>query len=153
MDPATEHSIKQRLKETGRLLIRISYTPQPLTSKEFFDYLTGETLTGDTTQIEDILTSDYLMIHEIVEISELKLRGIPIHRRTFLEHPLAVYEVHLTATDYELKYALRQKDYDWLRLRLQQAECWFDDPHLPQQLVPKYRALLDRFSAALPPDK
>ena len=39
---------------------------------EFYDYMTGEIFFEDKTTLRDVLDSEYLTIHELVEISELK---------------------------------------------------------------------------------
>ena len=95
--------------------------------------MTGETPTGDTITIADILGNEYLMIHEVVEISELKKMGIPINKQTvIMTFPDPSYGTHYTAIACELDYALSRGDYDWLRFRMKHAESWIEDEDLPQ---------------------
>jgi len=129
------------LKERG-------YTSRHISPREFYDYMTGETPTGDTITILDVLDNEYLMIHEVVEISELKKKGIPINKQTVLMvHPS--YENHYTATEYEMDYAMSRGDCDWLRLRMKHAKSWLEDEDLPQHLIPRYKALMEKFSKTL----
>ncbi len=110
--------------------------------------MTGETPTGDTITILDVLDNEYLMIHEVVEINELKKKGVPINKQTVLMiHPN--YETHYTATEYELDYALDKEDFDWLKVRINHAKSWLKDPDMPQYLILRCEAIIRKFSKAL----
>ena len=112
--------------------------------------MTGETPTGGTITILDVLDNTFLMIHEVVEISELKKLGIPINEDTVMNgYPSPICETHYAATVWEFDHTLRKKDYDWLKVRIKHAKSWLEDPDTPQHLVPKLRALIEKFSRAL----
>ena len=143
-------SIVKRIGDATKILQTIGYKAASISATEFRDYLTGETLTGDTITVSQILASDYFMIHEVAEMSELKARGIPLTKKTILEHVLETYEAHLIASEQEFTYATRIGDYSWLKLRLRQAVCWFDDPHLPTKLCPLYKSLVKKYRQYLP---
>lgn len=81
--------------------------------------MTGETPTDDTITLEDVLCNEFLMMHEVVEISELKKVNVPINKQTIVKFYPQVYAAHFTALDYELTYALNKKDYEWLKRRLE----------------------------------
>jgi len=146
---ALSKRINEKLRDAIKILKGLGYESQHVSPKEFYDYMTGETPTGDTITIIDVLGNDFLIIHEIVEISELKKMGIPIHRRTIMMFHPKVYEAHYTATEYELNYALDKKDYDWLKVRINHAKSWLEDDYLPQHLVPRCKAIVKRFSEGL----
>lgn len=141
--------INKKLRDAIKTLKELGYESQHVSPKEFYDYMTGETPTGDTITLVDVLGNDFLIIHEIVEISELKKMGIPIHRRTIMMFHPKVYEAHYTAIEYELDYALDKKDYDWLKVRIKHAKSWLEDDYLPQHLVPRCKAIIKRFSEGL----
>jgi len=141
--------INRKLRDAIKILKELGYESQHVSPKEFYDYMTGETPTGDTITIVDVLGNDFLMIHEVVEISELKKMEIPIHRRTITMFHPKVYEAHLTATEYELDYALDKKDYDWLKTRINHAKSWLEDDYLPEHLIPRCEAIVKRFSEGL----
>jgi len=86
------------------------------------------------------------MMHEIVEICELKKMKIPIDKDTVIKYHPIVYGAHLTAAEWELKYALENKDFKWIRKRLKHAREWLNDELLPKQLLPKCKSLIDKFS-------
>ena len=142
--------ITARISETVEILKKLGYTCEDVSPREFYDYVTGETPTGDTITLEDILQNEYLMVHEIVEISELKKKGIPITKQTIMDlYPRTTYEVHLTATEYELTHALSKKDYAWIKLRMAHAKNWLRDKNLPQELLLRYKSLIKKFAKYL----
>lgn len=142
--------IFHKLKEATAKLKELGYKSQPICPREFYDYMTGEPPTGDTITIADVLDNEFLMIHEVVEISELKKRGVPINKQTVtVTFPNSSYDTHYTATECELDYALSKKNYTWVKTRLAQAKDWLQDENLPHFLTPQYKALIQKFSKAL----
>ncbi|MFB0522168.1 MAG: hypothetical protein ACETV1_00220, partial [Candidatus Bathyarchaeia archaeon] len=75
------NTIRLELKKAAETLRKMGYMTECISSKEFYDYMTGETPTGDTITLNDVLSNEYLVLHEAVEISELKKMGVPINRR------------------------------------------------------------------------
>jgi hypothetical protein len=71
------------------------------------------------------------MLHEVVEINELKKMSMSINKQTVMVSYPEVYKAHITAMDYELTCALNQRNYHWLKRRL--ANVTVDDPYLPQE--------------------
>jgi len=101
----------------------------------------------DLITLKDILASKFLVLHEAVEISVLKKKGIPISHQTIKKYYPQVYKAHLTATEYEFQYALLQKDKAWIRLRLKHAEGWLEDPLLPKEIAPKCKSFIKKYHA------
>ena len=148
--------IDTKIKETTRTLEQLGYESERISPKEFYDYMTGETPTGDVITLNDVLRNEFLMVHEVVEISELKKMAIPISKQTVMVFYPEVYKVHFTAMDYELTHALNKKDYGWLKRRLTHAEDQLEDPYLPQEfnylrreLAPRWRSVIKKFSKHL----
>ncbi len=109
-----------------------------MSAQEFYDYMTGEIFSKDTTTLDDILGNDYLMDHELVEINELKKMGRTINKRVIVDSPKTViYDAHFTAMETELDYALHKKDYFWVKIRLRhhKESVLDDDPNLPEATV------------------
>lgn len=141
--------IENKIKLTADLLRSINYETEKVSSQEFYDYMTGEIFSEDTTTLDDVLGNEYLMVHELVEISELKKMGRIINKKVIVESPkMVIYEAHLQARETELTYALYKKDYFWIKVRLRQyKESVLDnDPNLPNGLEPKAEALFNKFS-------
>lgn len=141
-------SIAKRIGDAIRILETIGYKATPISVRELQAYMTGETVTGDTITVDQVLASDYFMAHEVAEMSELKRRGILLTKKTIVHHTFETYESHLVATEQELSYAVRRKDFAWIKYRLGQADpYWLDDPHLPMRLRPLYRSLIEKWAA------
>ena len=148
--------IAAKLRKTAEILNKLGYDYESISPKEFYDYMTGETPTGDTTTLENVLNNEFLMVHEIVEISELKKMNTPINKQTVMKFYPNVYEAHFTALDYELTHALNKKEYEWVRKRLKNFASQLDDPYLPsefnylkQKLASKYTLMMKKFSKYL----
>ncbi|MEM3731801.1 MAG: HAD family hydrolase [Candidatus Bathyarchaeia archaeon] len=147
------NEIAVKIKETVRILKRLGYNCESISPKEFYDYMTGETPTGDTITLEDVLKNEFLLVHEVVEISELKKMNVPINKQTIMNFYPNVYEAHFTALDYELTFALGQGNFEWVKMRLKNFESQLDDPYLPQEfshlkrkLAPKCELIMKKFS-------
>nr|ADQ54421.1 GNAT family acetyltransferase [uncultured marine crenarchaeote E37-7F] len=140
--------IKEKMDATCTILTDLVYQTENISTQEFYDYLTGEIFSEDTTTLQDILDSAYLMIHELVEISELKKRGIKIHKHVIVESPKEViYNAHFVAQEFEMDYALKKKDYAWVKRRLRDhRNVLFDDPNLPEKMKPIAQRIYDKFS-------
>ncbi len=141
------NEIEKKVRETTILLDELGYDAKEVTTREFHDYMTGETFSGDKTSMRDVLDSEYLMVHEIVEISELKKKGVPIDKKTLMDSPKTViYDAHLSAMEFEMGYASRKGDIEWLRIRMGHHKNVLDnDPSLPEGMRPRALALYDRF--------
>jgi len=70
-----QSEIENRIETTKRALGSIGYVVKEVSAQEFYDYMTGEIFSGDTTTLEDVLSNEYLLVHELVEINELKKNG------------------------------------------------------------------------------
>lgn len=137
------------LEMASRKLEEMGYKSHRISPKEFYEYMTGETPTGDTITILDVLDNEYLMIHEVVEISELKKLGIPIDKQTVMNSHPNVYENHYKATEYELDYALSKGNHEWLKIRMAHVKSWLEDPNMPQHLIQRCEAIIKKYSEAL----
>lgn len=139
--------IDAKIREAEEALEQLGYVAESVSAKEFHDYMTGETFSEDKTTLRDVLDSEFLMIHELVEMSELKKMGRTINKRTIMESPKAmIYEAHFTAMEYELNYALLKRKYSWIKTRLKQHKLvLLEDPYLPEELKPRGNVILERF--------
>ncbi|MGC9104706.1 MAG: hypothetical protein ACP5JF_07975 [Candidatus Methanodesulfokora sp.] len=89
------------------------------------------------------------MIHEVVEINELRKRGLRINRNTLISSPRSlIYEAHLRALEMELSYASDKGDKNWVVRRLKDLESYLNEPYLSEELRAKMKDLLERFNPA-----
>jgi hypothetical protein len=110
--------------------------------------MTGEIFSDDPTTLQDVLNNEYIMIHELVEISELKKTGRRIDTRVIMETPKTlVYTAHFDAIEAELKYALHKRDTYWAKIRLRQHKesVLDDDPNLPEELRPRAEEIHEKY--------
>ena len=102
--------IENKIEATKKALRSISYVVKEVSAREFYDFMTGEIFSEDKTTLDDVLGNEYLMVHELVEINELKKMGRTIDKRVIVDSPKTViYDAHLTAMQTELNYALYKK--------------------------------------------
>ncbi|MGB9718100.1 MAG: hypothetical protein ACPL4E_06620 [Thermoproteota archaeon] len=143
--------VENKIEKAREALQSISYLAEEVSTQEFYDYLTGETFSGDTTTFKDVLGNEYLLVHELAEITELKKKGLTINKRVIVDSPKnMIYDAHLTAMEAELNYALHEKDYFWIKARLKQyGESILDtDPSLPREMRARAERLLEKFRRA-----
>jgi hypothetical protein len=144
--------IEDKIKTTAEALKSIDFTVKRVSTQEFYDYMTGEIFSDDPTTLDDVLGNEYLMVHELVEMSELKRMGRTIDKRVIVDSPKnVIYEAHFNAMECELNYALHKRDYYWVKFRLRQhKESVLDnDPNLPKEMRPRAEALFEEFRKAV----
>jgi len=136
------------MEAAGEVLKRFGYAKVNVSAREFYDWMTGEIFSDDRTTLRDVLGNEYIMIRELVEISELKKTGRTIDNRAIVDSPMmAIYNAHLTAMETELKYALSQGDTYWAKIRLRQHKesVLNDDPNLPEKLRPRAEKIYEKY--------
>jgi hypothetical protein len=151
-DEDLSEEIEARIRQTKKALKKIGYTPEDISAREFYDYMTGEIFSEDTTTLKDVLGNEFLMVHELSEMSELKRMGRAIDNRVIVDSPKTViYEAHLKAMELELEHAMFKKDYFMTKIRLRQHKesVLNDDPNLPEQLRPRAEEILRKFTDLL----
>jgi hypothetical protein len=144
----TSNEIDAKIKKAMKALKQFGYEPVDVSAKEFYDYMTGEIFSDDPTTLRDVLGNEYIMIHELVEIGELKKIGRRIDKRVIVETPkIPFYKTHFTAMETELKYALYKSDTLWAKIRLRQhKESVLDsDPNLPEELRPGAEEIYEKY--------
>lgn len=139
--------IKEKIRPSKKTIEAFGYHTEAVSAQELYDGMTGEIFSPDIMTLRDVLGNEYLMIHEVVEISELKKMGRTIDKRVVMDSPKAVmYKAHFVAQELELKYAVSKKDYAWMKIRLRaHKKVLQDDPNLPKALKPVAQALYDKF--------
>jgi hypothetical protein len=140
--------IEARIKKAKDALKQFGYDSVDVSAREFYDYMTGEIFSDDPTTLRDVLGNEYIMIHELVEIGELKKIGRKIDKRVIMETPkIPFYTTHFSAMETELKYALYKGDTYWAKIRLRQHKesVLDDDPNLPEELRPRAEELYEKY--------
>lgn len=140
--------IDAKIRKAREALRQFGYYSVDVSAKEFYDYMTGEIFSDDPTTLQDVLNNEYILIHELVEISELKRRGRRIDKHAIMGTPkIPFYTAHFDAMETELKYALYKRDTYWAKIRLRQHKesVIDDDPNLPEELRPRAEEMYKRY--------
>ncbi len=136
--------IKKLCRELNEQGINCNATPD-----EFIAYLTAASYEADSFTIRDILNNKYLLIHELIEITLLKNRGYRIDKEVFKKAFPDSYEAHLDAIDLELYFASRDRDFNWVKRRINDLRSYLDDPLLPIHLIDKVKNIINRYRALI----
>jgi len=139
--------ISDKIKNSMERLKEIGYKAENISAQELYDYMIGEKFSEDKTTLRDVLDSEYLMIHEVAEISKLKEMERRIDKRVLVDSPKTIiYTAHFFAMELEMDYALKKKDYSWLKLRLRHHKLvLYDDPNLPESMKSHAQEIYDKF--------
>ncbi|WP_324736333.1 hypothetical protein VFC49_04370 [Thermococcus sp. SY098] len=134
--------IKKRINELSKKLGK-EFNVSP---EELYTYLTAESYEDDKYTPGDILSNEYLLFHELVEIECLKKRGLEVTSNVIVENPETVYECHLKALEEELKFALKECNVEWIKKRLKDVESYLNDEYLPRNLRDEVVRILKEFA-------
>jgi len=143
------NEIDDKIRKAKNSLEQLGYDTVEVTAREFYDYMTGEIFSDDPTTLRDVLGNEYIMIHELTEISELKKIGRKIDKHVIMATPrVPFYTAHFNAMEAELKYALYRGDTFWARIRLRthKESVVDDDPNLPEQLRSRAEEVYEKYS-------
>lgn len=143
----TAEIIEFRLNQVIELLNEIEYELNTCTPRELYDYLTGENFKESKITFRDRIGNEYLLLHTIIELSELKEAGVEINAKTIKNTQKDVlYEAHLKAMEYELGYSMILEDFYWLKHRLAQlGQDIKTDEYLPESLKERALEIYDSF--------
>ncbi len=97
----------------------------------------------------DLLDSPLLVVHEIVEIEEVKRRGLRITKDVIVRNPETINDAHLVAARAELAIAAKEGDRGHVASRYVDLRGWCEDPLLTPSQRAAYNAFRDRVKAWL----
>jgi len=87
-------------------------------ARELATYILAPIYENEVLSIDDMLSNDYLVVHEIIEILALKSMGYSITSNIVIEAYPGTYKAHLKALRFELQLAIdcaSQELFDILR--------------------------------------
>jgi hypothetical protein len=143
-----QEMIEFRLNQTHELLEEFEYELNKCDAEQFYAFLSGDKISNEKVTLRDIIGNEYLMVHVVVEISELLRMGISIDNKTVSGNDVEkLYEAHLRAADYEMGYAMLIEDYYWMKHRLGYlADMIEKDKNLPESLKPVATEIYENFT-------
>jgi len=113
------------------------------TSRDLLRWLHADTPYPNPT-IPEILANPYTVVHEIVEIAEVRRMHVRFTKDVIAKHMKHVQAAHLIAAEVEMDIAFRENDLNYLRKRLEHIRGWCEDPLLAPDLRSTYRAFRRR---------
>ena len=137
-------SIKSRLASVLGILLRYGVQCN-VSFEELLAYLEGPSYEDDTIQLNDILSDELLLLHEVAEICFLKRMGYIISQNTIMEAYPDTYRVHLEALNIELAEAEKLGRYNWITRRCKDLTSYLNDPNLPSNLEVLVYKLISRY--------
>ncbi len=144
-----QEMIEFRLNQTHELLEEFEYELNKCTAEQFYGFLAGGKITNERVTLRDIVGNEYMMVHVVVEISELMRMGVEIGEKTVPETDVEkLYEAHLRAADFEMGYAVIIEDYYWMKHRLAYLVRMIkNDEKIPESIKPAALKIYDSFKA------
>jgi hypothetical protein len=141
--------LSRAIERTREYLAGNDVYTETVTPNDIIAYFDGEAPSGDTTALEDVVRQRWLMIHETVEVSELKRRQLQVSASTLRDHPYEVHQCHLIATRTEFRLARQENDSKWLRMRVPLIRTWLNDEGLTDEMRAIYLGLEREFEEYL----
>lgn len=141
----SEQEVSAAVEQARQLLEKYGYQ-FPASTRELLTWLTADT-PYPNPPIESVLKNPYLVIHEIVEITEAKGAGLTLARDVIVKNMQTVSDAHLVAAVVEFDVAAKDGAVDHLRARYADLQSWCEDPLLtPNQRVryEEFRTTVER---------
>ena len=139
--------IQKKIDSTIEYLEKRNYSSLPVLALELVSYFEGDAPSGDAITLPMILNSKWLLLHEVIELSELKKKGFTISSQLLFDHSKEVFSAHLTATSWELALASQDDDANWVQKRLEDIKSWLTDSSLPPDQVHICKDFLANYSS------
>lgn len=144
-DNLDQSMVQSKIDSIINLLRKNDYIHVSISASELISYFEGEAPSGDCITLSMVLELKWLLVHEIVELSELKKNNFNIDHQLLLTHPSEVFSAHLIATDWELTLASKDGDFNWIKKRLVDIDNWLKDSSLSTEQILYCNKLLSKF--------
>lgn len=141
-DKPTLTIIQTAIAEAEKLIRHNLIEYVPISSSEFVAYFEGDAPSGDTITLTNVINNAWLVVHELIELSELKQMGLPINSELLSKNMDEVTEAHCTATEVELRLAALAGDDEWIENRLRDVQDWLEDSRLTTKTKMQYELIL-----------
>ena len=136
------------LRDARQILRRHSYD-HDISAEDLLTYAEADTFYPSAISRDENLKDRLIVVHEVVEIAELKRMGLEITGDVIVRNLEEIYEAHLRATEVEMAIALEIGDLGHVRGRLEALQDWIGDPLIPSRLRAEYDDLYARLQQVL----
>ena len=149
--------VEEAVISAEKLLEKHGYKlPVKVSAEDLIKYFEAETPYPDIS-LAEVLKEPLLVVHELVELSEIKKRGFKIDKDIIVRYHEEIYEIHLKAAEIELEIALKENRLDYVAKRIKAVESWLNDPLLPpwlkedcKRLYTTFKQKISRFQLSSP---
>jgi len=138
--------IQLKINDVEKILNNNKVSFVRVSAEDLSDYFSYEAPTGDVTTLEDVISNKLLLIHELLEISELKKHGLPLTISVFRDNYPDLLEAHVFATEKELFLANKTSDKYWVTNRITIVKSWLDDTEIPTNIRKRYLSIIEKYT-------
>ncbi len=131
-----------------RMLAGIGYTCEAGVD-DLVSWFEADTVYDQDYGLDKVVRVPLLVVHELVEIENVKRMGLKLTKDVILKNPETVDTAHMRATEVELEVALSIADVDHVRSRLENIASWIEDPSVSDAHKGELRAIRDKVRKAL----
>lgn len=124
----------------ARKVLRQREEPCPVSMETFVRWLHTETPYPNPS-FNEIVRSPYFVVHELVEIREVRRMGLRITKDVILQHPVEIDRAHYIASCTEFEIAAEDGAVSHLEARLPDVLAWSEDPTVVPRMKKRYRTL------------
>ncbi|HUU07300.1 MAG TPA: hypothetical protein VMW88_02685 [Thermoplasmata archaeon] len=133
--------IEEAVEEARWLLSKHGHDCR-VTAMDVVRWFETDTVYDQNSGLDKVIVFPLLVVHELVEIENVKRMGLALTKDVIIRNPEKVDEAHLIAAGIELELAASMKDVKHLRWRLEHIRMWSEDPSVTPSNREKYKALL-----------
>lgn len=119
-----------------------------VSARDFERWFQAETPYPDVT-MEEVIDEPLLVMHEIVEIDEVKKSGLTLEKDAIITNLELVDKAHFKAAQIEMEVALALGNRKHVSERLKDIRNWSWDPLTSPDMKRRYSDFADRVSSAL----
>jgi hypothetical protein len=145
----SSEDIRRSMEKAHDLLQELGVSQNEITPEELIEYFSGDTPTGDTTTLRMVIENPWLLLHELVELKQLKMMGFTISRRLLWKHPKELFAAHVTATECELEAAFEAGDLEWVDTRTQLIPMWLENSDISPDMRERCLVLMKKYASVL----
>jgi hypothetical protein len=144
----THKEIEEAVSQAKRLLREHGYHCR-VDAADLVRWFEADSDHDQDIDLDKVIAMPLIVVHELVEIDNVKRTGLELGKRVILDNPEAVEVAHIRATEAELEIALSTGNLEHVRTRLGHLRAWINDSSVPPGDREKYSELHARISHEL----
>jgi len=139
----------EKAVENARRLLKSQGFDCETTAEELKRWFQADTPYDKDMKLEDILETPLIVVHELVEIDNVKRMGLVLTKNVIVENLQKVDDAHLNAAEVELKLAVSLRDIAHIKDRLDDIKAWSEDLSVTPENRENYRKMYAKTLKAL----